>query len=156
MARRLREKHAQVENEDTDDANPYWFPGKIDDVQIYNRALSAADILAQYNAGGNGVCPTPKIGVSPTARDFGNVNPGKKSSQTFTITSSEGLRNLFDMIGPLGQAWLRKTPLFVPHSRIAEQAVALGLKNVVLTGAADDGLMNGLIAYFAKVGKHHD
>ncbi len=74
----------------------------------------------------------------------------------FTITSSEGLRNLFDMIGPLGQAWLRKTPLFVPHSRIAEQAVALGLKNVVLTGAADDGLMNGLIAYFAKVGKHHD
>jgi len=27
-----------------------WFPGSIDDVRIYNRALSAAEILALYNA----------------------------------------------------------------------------------------------------------
>ena len=30
--------------------NNGYFPGIIDDVRIYNRALSAAEILAIYNA----------------------------------------------------------------------------------------------------------
>lgn len=65
-----------------------------------------------------------------------------------TATSSEALRNLYDMVGKLGQAWLRKTPLFVPHARIAEQAAALGLHEVVLTGPGDAGLIDGLTARF--------
>jgi uroporphyrinogen-III synthase len=69
-----------------------------------------------------------------------------------TLTSSEGLRNFFDMVGRLGQAWLRKTPAFVPHARIAEQARVLGLFNVIPTGPGDDGLMAGLVQYFASHG----
>ncbi len=69
-----------------------------------------------------------------------------------TLTSSEGLRNFFDMVGRLGQAWLRKTPAFVPHARIAEQAQALGLGRVIPTGPGDDGLMAGLMQYFASNG----
>jgi uroporphyrinogen-III synthase len=69
-----------------------------------------------------------------------------------TLTSSEGLRNFFDMVGRLGQAWLRKTPAFVPHARIAEQARALGLTRVVPTGPGDDGLMASLVQYFASHG----
>lgn len=65
-----------------------------------------------------------------------------------TVTSSEGLRNLYAMVGKLGQAWLRKTPTFVPHARIAEQARSLGLHDVILTGPGDDGLVKGLTAYF--------
>lgn len=65
-----------------------------------------------------------------------------------TVTSSEGLRNLWEMIGPLGHAWLRKTPTFVPHARIAEQARTLGLGQVFLTGPGDDGLVKGLTAHF--------
>lgn len=67
-----------------------------------------------------------------------------------TVTSSEGLRNLCDMVGKLGQAWLRKTPTFVPHARIADQARQLGLKSVILTGPGDDGLLDGLMQYFAR------
>lgn len=67
-----------------------------------------------------------------------------------TVTSSEGLRNLFDMVGKLGQTWLRKTPVFVPHARIAEQADALGCRDVVTTGPGDDGLVDGLLARFAE------
>jgi len=67
-----------------------------------------------------------------------------------TITSSEGLRNLHDMIGKLGQGWLRRTPTFVPHARIAAQAQALGLHNVILTGPADAGLVAGLNDYFSR------
>lgn len=67
-----------------------------------------------------------------------------------TVTSSEGMRNLFDMVGKLGQAWLRKTPLFVPHARIAEQARALGCHEVIVTAPADDGLIAGLMEYFRE------
>ncbi|BAO30773.1 uroporphyrinogen-III synthase [Sulfuritalea hydrogenivorans] len=69
-----------------------------------------------------------------------------------TLTSSEGLRNFFDMLGHLGQAWLKKTPAFVPHVRIAAQAQALGLTNVIPTDPGDDGLMAGLMQYFASHG----
>lgn len=72
-----------------------------------------------------------------------------------TLTSSEGLRNFFDMVGRLGQAWLKKTPAFVPHLRIAEQAQVLGLANVIATGPGDDGLMAGLMQYFASHGNTH-
>ncbi|MDP2752518.1 MAG: uroporphyrinogen-III synthase [Rhodocyclaceae bacterium] len=64
------------------------------------------------------------------------------------LTSSEGLRNLMNMMGKLGQAWLIKTPVFVPHERIAEQARQLGLGQIIQTAPADEGLLAGLIHYF--------
>lgn len=70
--------------------------------------------------------------------------------EAMTVTSSEGLRNLWEMVGKLGQSWLKKTPTFVPHARIAEQARALGLHDVVLTGPADAGLLAGLTAFFSR------
>lgn len=65
-----------------------------------------------------------------------------------TITSSEGLRNLFDMVGEPGQIWLRKIPLFVSHERIAQTARRLGLDKIILTAAGDEGLVQGLSKYF--------
>jgi uroporphyrinogen-III synthase len=71
-----------------------------------------------------------------------------------TITSSEGLRNLFDIVGKLGQTYLKKTPLFVPHQRIAEQATALGCHEIIATGPGDDGLVAGLVGYFDRPHAH--
>lgn len=68
-----------------------------------------------------------------------------------TVTSSEGLHNLYDMVGKLGQQWLRRTPVFAPHARIAENARALGLERVVETGPGDEGLAEGLQVFFGKV-----
>lgn len=65
-----------------------------------------------------------------------------------TVTSSEGLRNLFDMVGNLGRHWLRRTPLFVPHERIAATATELGARCVILTDPADEGLLEGLARHF--------
>lgn len=65
-----------------------------------------------------------------------------------TITSSEGLHNLFDMIGPLGQQLLKMTPLFTAHERIVQKARDLGLVDVILTPAGDEGLLQGLVDYF--------
>jgi uroporphyrinogen-III synthase len=67
-----------------------------------------------------------------------------------TLTSSEGLRNMIEMIGHLGHAWLKNTPTFVPHARIAEQAQRFGLRRIVPTGPGDDGLLGGLLEYFSS------
>lgn len=64
-----------------------------------------------------------------------------------TVTSSEGLRHLIDALGATGMAYLRATPLFVPHARIAETAKSYGLLRVVTTPAGDDGVLVGLSAY---------
>jgi uroporphyrinogen-III synthase len=64
--------------------------------------------------------------------------------QALTVTSSEALRYLFDQVGEEGQAYLRRTPVFVPHRRIAETAQTLGLEQVILTAPADAGLLQGL------------
>jgi uroporphyrinogen-III synthase len=66
-----------------------------------------------------------------------------------TITSSEGLDNLWDVVGKDGQAQLAATPLFASHARIAERAAALGFREVVVTAPADSGLLAALIEYFA-------
>lgn len=64
-----------------------------------------------------------------------------------TVSSSEGLRYLVDRLDAEGRAFLQQTPIFVPHARIAENARALGLSNIVLTEAADAGILAGLHAY---------
>ena len=61
-----------------------------------------------------------------------------------TVSSSEGLRNLWALLDDDDRGRLRHLPCFVPHQRIAEQAAELGLTAVVLTAAADDGLLDGL------------
>jgi len=64
-------------------------------------------------------------------------------------TSSEGLRNLFVMLGKSGEPLLQHTPLLVPHPRIAAVARELGCREVVETAAGDEGLIAGLLQQFA-------
>ena len=64
-----------------------------------------------------------------------------------TVSSSEGLRNLLELLDADGRERLRATPVFVPHPRIAEIAASFGLQRVVLTGPADAGIIDGLCAY---------
>lgn len=64
------------------------------------------------------------------------------------VTSSEALRNLFDLVGERGRPWLRKTPLFVSHPRIEQAARELGAVTPVLTGQGDEGMLNGMKLWF--------
>jgi uroporphyrinogen-III synthase len=66
-----------------------------------------------------------------------------------TVTSSEGLRNLYEIVGNPGRDLLVRTPLFVPHPRIAEAARELQVQSVVVTGPHDTGLLTGMTAYFS-------
>jgi len=66
-----------------------------------------------------------------------------------TVTSSEGLNNFCTLIGARGRACLQQTPLFVPHARIAATAAELKLASVVQTAQGDDGLVAGMLQWFA-------
>jgi uroporphyrinogen-III synthase len=64
-----------------------------------------------------------------------------------TLSSSEALRHLLQGLDAEGLAYLKATPLFVPHPRIAETARQAGLSRITLTEPADQGLLAGLCAY---------
>ena len=61
------------------------------------------------------------------------------------MSSAQGLENLFEMLDP---AFLRATPLFVPHPRIGEDARARAVRQVVLAGPSDEQMLDQLVAYF--------
>lgn len=72
----------------------------------------------------------------------------KRISATI-FTSSEGLRNFYQVIGEAGQAELRNTPVFVPHPRVAATARELGLTQVVESASGDEALAAALLKHFA-------
>lgn len=75
---------------------------------------------------------------------------GRDGIHAVIATSSEGLRNLFVMLGKPGEALLQHTPLLVPHPRIAAAARELGCREVIETAPGDDGLIAGLLQQFAE------
>ena len=70
-----------------------------------------------------------------------------------TVTSSEGLRNLFELVGDAGLAQLKTTPLFLPHTRIERTARELGFARIVLTGSGDKALVQDLAHWFLNARK---
>ncbi|OGS96188.1 MAG: hypothetical protein A3H31_09235 [Gallionellales bacterium RIFCSPLOWO2_02_FULL_57_47] len=64
-----------------------------------------------------------------------------------TVTSSEALVYLWQMLGDAQGDRLCGIPLFVPHKRIAELARQQGWLRVQLTDAGDDGLLSALVAW---------
>jgi uroporphyrinogen-III synthase len=69
-----------------------------------------------------------------------------------TVTSSEALGYLWQMLDETARSKLRDTTLFVPHPRIAELAKQQGWQHVQLTGSGDDGLQSALLAWAEKKG----
>ena len=68
-------------------------------------------------------------------------------ADTLLISSSESLQRI---MGDAPQALadvLRKTPMVVPHSRIAEKARALGCSRLAVSAGGDDGMLAFLQTY---------
>jgi uroporphyrinogen-III synthase len=78
----------------------------------------------------------------------------KNKIQAVIVTSSEGLDNLFDMIGETGQQLLKTTALFTAHDRIVHKAKKLGIVKVYRTPAGDEGTVQGLLEYFNNIQSH--
>lgn len=68
------------------------------------------------------------------------------SLQAMVVTSSEALRNLLALTGS-ETGWLKATPLFVNHPRIAETARQQGLQVHTASGPGDAGMLDALIQW---------
>lgn len=64
-----------------------------------------------------------------------------------TVTSSEALEHLWNMLSDPDRAGFAAIPLFVPHARIAAAAQLQGWQNVMLSPPGDDGLLSALVAW---------
>lgn len=64
-----------------------------------------------------------------------------------SVTSSEALGYLSEMLDPAMHERYMGVPLFVPHQRIAGKAHELGWHEVILAAGGDDGLLAGLVAW---------
>jgi uroporphyrinogen-III synthase len=73
----------------------------------------------------------------------------RREIQVAVVTSQEGLRNLWAMVGPAGQPWLRATPLVVASARVLKMAEELGfaLRPRIAAEASDGGLFDALLAW---------
>lgn len=69
--------------------------------------------------------------------------------RAITVLSGGTLDNLLALLDAPSAALARALPLFVPHPRIAEHARAQGFAEVVTTEAGDEGMLSGLVEYFA-------
>jgi uroporphyrinogen-III synthase len=64
-----------------------------------------------------------------------------------TLSSTEGLQNLIEMLGAGATAKLAATALFVPHARVAREAERRGLR-ALIAGPRDAQMAAALVAYF--------
>ena len=98
---------------------------RVEYAECYRRGLPAADpgpLLATWHRGG---------------------------IRAVTVLSSEGLDNLFTLLGADQAELIRATPLFAPHPRIAVHARSRGVASAIATEPGESGLLRGLVEYFA-------
>ena len=67
-----------------------------------------------------------------------------------SVSSSEALRNLYDMLNPACRERIMALPLFVSHARIAAAAHKLGWHNIIETADGDNGLLYALVSWAAQ------
>jgi uroporphyrinogen-III synthase len=69
--------------------------------------------------------------------------------QVVVVASNESLQNLFDIVGEVGQQWLRDTPLIVVSERAQRLAQELGFNHppVLTTEASDEAIMETLLKW---------
>ncbi|SEQ29828.1 uroporphyrinogen-III synthase [Ectothiorhodospira magna] len=75
-----------------------------------------------------------------------------------TITSAEGLRNLYAMVGQAGRLWLRDTPLVVGCGRMLDTARELGFTRtaVVADDPSDESMLVAVQKWAEKRNQTHE
>ncbi len=68
-----------------------------------------------------------------------------------TLSSSEALAYLWEMLDAADRKHIASVPLFVPHARIAEKAKQQGWREIRQTDGGDEGVVAGLVAWAEEV-----
>lgn len=107
--------------------------------EVLGNTLTERGAIVEYGECYRRGKPTADIGPILRAWARGDID-------VVTLTSVEGLRNLYDVLGKLGQQWLIKTPLVVISERIAQACRELGVKTepTIAAEASDAAIVDAI------------
>lgn len=74
--------------------------------------------------------------------DLAILDEALAGNAVVSVQSAEALHNLWHLAGEARQAVLRQLAFLVPHPRVAETVLSLGIAEVHVTGAGEDALMD--------------
>ncbi len=83
--------------------------------------------------------------------DFAVLDEALSGNVVVSVQSAEALHNLWTLAGEARQAVLRQLVFLVPHPRVAEAVLSLGIAEVHVTGTGE----NALIDYWKNLKHHH-
>ncbi|NDU92747.1 MAG: hypothetical protein G3I10_09115, partial [Ferrovum sp.] len=83
--------------------------------------------------------------------DLTTLDEALAGNAMVSIQSAEALHNLWRLAGEARQAALRQLAFLVPHPRVAEAVMNLGIAEVHVTGPGEDALMD----YWKNLKLHH-
>ncbi len=88
----------------------------------------------------------PRVDTAPLMRRW-----ARGGIDIVIVTSTQALRNLYDLVGKLGQQWLVKTPVVVVSERTAAACRELGFKTepLVAAQASDEAIVETIKAWRA-------
>jgi uroporphyrinogen-III synthase len=109
--------------------------------ELLAETLKARGAHVEYAESYARVCP--QADAAPLVQQWANGG-----IHAVTITSAEALHNLAALLGNGGANYLRATPVFAPHEKIAEAARQFAITQVITTASGDAGLLSGLIIWF--------
>ena len=101
-----------------DGFNNFPFVGDIDEISLYNRALTAAEIQSIYNAGSAGKCQSPPS-CTPAPSGLISWWPGEGNAQDVTGNNNGTPQNITYTNGEVGQAFVfsgSSSQIMVPAS----------------------------------------
>ena len=105
-----------------DGFNNFPFCGDIDEISLYNRALSASEIQAIYNADGAGKCTVPPSGCAPVPSSLIGWWKAENNGNDIAGTNNAySMPNVYFTNGIVGQAFAVETLGPYAGVRIADQ-----------------------------------
>lgn len=104
--------------------------GALDEVAVYNRALTSAEIQSLHAAGSSGKCPPPSVSVLPHSCGSVTMNyagtPQIGTSSTFSLIGAAGLPFVFYSMGRIDDASLCAPCVLGPRPNVAASGVLFG------------------------------
>jgi len=109
--------------------NTIPFTGLIDELSIYNRALTAAEIQAIYNAGSAGKCNSTQLRIIPTT----GGNAGSVTAQIFGSGFQSGATVKLTGLGPdiIGSNVTQNSSTLTATFSLS--GAAIGVRNIIVT-----------------------
>ena len=119
-----------------DNAANYPFNGLIDEVQVYNSALSAAQVQGIYNAADAGVCTVGAPSTVVLSSSNSSVAVGTSVTITATITPTSGTGSVTFTDNTTGQS-LGTAAVSAGQAAITTSALAAGTHNITASYSGD-------------------